>query len=105
MSDSEKLPFQEAPANPEFEAQVPRFLQKRLQELLEIQRAHREGDFETLSSIAHKWIDFSAPYGFGYLETLAIELENEALRENAAQCEEVLHEIERYLAQKKLTLT
>ena len=58
-------------------------------------------DFNTLSQIAHQWKGFSAPYGFGKLERLAIELEVCAHNAQAEHCESILLEADQYLNLKK----
>lgn len=60
-------------------------------------------DFNTLLDIAHKWKGYSAPYGFGKLEHLAIELELSAHNAQSEHCEKVLSEIDFYLNLKKLS--
>ena len=82
---------------PGFEQFQAEFLRTRREELIALNSALKELDFQALSTQTHRWRGFSAPYGFQELALLADELEAQALSKNAQGCEEVLNRVAAYL--------
>ncbi|MEZ4705251.1 MAG: hypothetical protein R3A11_08715 [Bdellovibrionota bacterium] len=96
--------YDEAPPHPDLVHLIPDFIDQRSRELVFLEKLLAAKDFEGMEKISHQWSLVSKPYGFGYLATLGGVLENESVLQNTSRCEEILSEIRRYLAQKKLTL-
>lgn len=82
---------------PGFEQFQAEFLKTRREELIALNTALKELDFQALSTQTHRWRGFSAPYGFQELALLADELEEQALSKNAQGCEKVLKRVAAYL--------
>ncbi len=77
------------------------FMQSRLHELDLLNLALDTLDYSTVLRLAHQWRGFSVPYGFGKLESFAIQLESGAHAQNSEQCRVILGEITHYLQHKK----
>jgi HPt (histidine-containing phosphotransfer) domain-containing protein len=79
---------------------IDEFLVCRLEELSEVKIALGQKDYPNLLQITHKWRGISAPYGFGELAVLAIELEDAVESYQTHLCENLVQEVELYLAAK-----
>ena len=58
-------------------------------------------DLLELSQLSHKWKGFAAPYGFHYLEKIALEIDVACKAKNLVDCKKSLDELSEYLEMKK----
>jgi HPt (histidine-containing phosphotransfer) domain-containing protein len=79
------------------------FMLSRQQELHLLNLALDNLEYSTLLRMAHQWKGYSAPYGFGKLAQLAVELEDSAYGKDLDRCRSLLHDIYQYLQNKKLS--
>ena len=77
------------------------YLAARITELVALKAAIKLMDFKVLKAQAHNWKGSARPYNFVELEGLAIKLEECAEKELLQECENLLVEIEAYLASEK----
>lgn len=78
------------------------FRETRIQELLLMEKALIGGDFQLIKELAHKWRGFAAPYGFGLLGQIAIDLEMQADALEFDFCQGLLLEADEYLRVQKI---
>jgi hypothetical protein len=75
----------------------PQFISNRLNELAQMRAPTGLLNLTTVMKIAHKWIGFSAPYGFNHLADLGVNLEDAAKRVSFDECEKIILEVQEYL--------
>jgi len=85
---------------PELEVFYDEFLQKRTSELDILQTALLSKNLSVVANLSHQWKGFCAPYGFGKLATLAIELEKKLESSELEHCFDILTEMKSYLESK-----
>lgn len=79
---------------------VADFIKDRNQEIAGLEDSLDQNDWEALRKTGHRWKGFCAPYGFGGLEDLSIELEKGAETESQTDCANTLKAIKSYLEWK-----
>ncbi len=83
------------------EAHVVEFYENRQKELELLKQHVANSDFKAASSLTHNWKGFCAPYGFGYLGKLALELEPYLKTSDLNNSKEKIKKIEEYFEAKK----
>ena len=83
------------------ESYYQEFRQTRIDELIIMNQALLNKDYKALKDLAHKWKGFAAPYGFGILGQIALDLELKAETREYESCADLLLEAENYLKTKK----
>ncbi|MBC7538515.1 MAG: Hpt domain-containing protein [Bacteriovorax sp.] len=86
---------------PGLESFYDEFLATRIDELGETKRALIAKNYQIVAEYAHKWKGFSAPYGFGVLGQIALEIEKCLEVDEIKRCEILLNEAETYLTVTK----
>jgi HPt (histidine-containing phosphotransfer) domain-containing protein len=86
------------------EAHVTEFYETRQKEFDALKEHLSNSDFPAASAITHNWKGFCAPYGFGYLGQLAIELELSLKNKDLVVSQEKIKKIEDYFKAKKIRL-
>lgn len=89
---------------PGLETFIPEFLDDRFNEINEIRKSLDSNDHSILHELTHKWIGFSKPYGFIWLEGAAKELKEIAREGKTEQASILIDKIEEYLEAKKKQL-
>ncbi len=82
------------------------FIQSRNKELQELRlKLGTQEGLKQLALIAHQWKGFSAPYGFQFLATIAIQIEQACSAADHNRCSSLLNKAERYLLIKEKLLS
>lgn len=77
------------------------FIQRRFDELKELEESNDTQDFPKVKKIAHNWAGVSKPYGFEALAKVARDIERLAEEQNSPQISEMISEIKTYLDKKR----
>ena len=77
------------------------FLSSRLVELETVRIAFTAKNYKVIAEFVHKWKGFSAPYGFGILGELAMNIETCLEQSDFEHCGLLLEEVEFYLTVTK----
>jgi HPt (histidine-containing phosphotransfer) domain-containing protein len=76
---------------------VPRYLERRAEDVREMRRALAVGDLEPVRYIGHKMAGSGGGYGFDQLSTLGRRIEEAANGGDAASCSTCAEELETFL--------
>lgn len=77
------------------------FIERRWNELKELEMSNEVHDFPSIKKIAHNWAGICEPYGFEALAKMARDIERMAEEKNAAQISGAISEIHSYLEKKQ----
>lgn len=83
---------------------VVEFCNDRISEVNYLATQLQQKKFTEITNLSHKWKGFSSPYGFNYLETLAIELHSKSKSEDYESCKNLIKQTQEYLEQKKILI-
>ena len=61
--------------DPEIKVLIPNFLKNRVKDMTRFEASLKSLDFKDMQLLGHTWKGMSRPYGFIYLETIGIKLE------------------------------
>src|SRR5690606_29406702 len=86
---------------PGLEGFVQEFLTDREVQINAMDSLVRNQKFEEIAATTHQWKSFCAPYGFGELGRISIELEKAALEKSDKKCFQLIEEAKKYLDWKK----
>lgn len=83
------------------ESYYQEFRQTRIDELAVMNKALQSNNYQILTEMAHKWKGYAAPYGFGLLGQIAVDLELKAETKEYESCFDLLLEADSYLQIQK----
>ncbi len=79
------------------EPYIEEFHEDRIKDLKEMSSMLWVNDFESIRKHAHKWKSFSRPYGFIFLEEVALLIEKAAKKNSPSELKEQLSMASKYL--------
>jgi CheY-like chemotaxis protein len=82
------------PVDPAIAALQPRYLANRRSDLEKVNAAREKGDFDVIRKLAHDWKGSGAGYGFPEISQVGRELEQAAIRRDAADVAAWIGEME-----------
>ena len=89
----------------QLEAIVPRFLEKRLEDVGSIREALKQGDYETIRTLGHSMKGSGGGYGFDAVTDMGQSLEEAAKGKSAQEIVRTVDELSTYLASVEVVYT
>jgi HPt (histidine-containing phosphotransfer) domain-containing protein len=82
---------------------IPGFLVNRDKDLIKLETALAQRDFETIRILGHSMKGFGSGYGFDYISEVGLELENTAQSSDVERIEVHIQSIKDYLKNIEIT--
>lgn len=84
-------------ADPDLEDIIPGFLLKRQKDIIEIQVALDNEDYDTIKVLGHKMKGIGGGYGFDAITDIGSMIEQAAMEKNMQEVKQAILELARYL--------